>query len=296
MPIAPGTGELEREAIRLALREDAAQEDVTAAALVPPEAVGTASIVARAAGVASGAEAAALVFEEVASGNGRVAARVTARSGTRVAAGRELLRVEGPLRLLLAGERTAVNLVQRMSGIATLTARFVEAVAGTRARILATRKTAPGLRAFDVAAVRAGGGDVHRVSLADRVLVKKNHLDAARAAGTIGTIADAMRRLAATRVPIGVEVTDLDGLRAVLGAGAEVVLLDNFTPELCARAVALRDAEFAGRPGAPSLEASGGITLENVRRYAESGVERISVGALTHSAPALDVSMKILAG
>jgi nicotinate-nucleotide pyrophosphorylase (carboxylating) len=215
--------------------------------------------------------------------------------GARVAAGTELVRIEGPLRDLLAGERTAVNLIQRMSGIATLTAKFVDAVAGTKARILATRKTAPGLRAFDLDAVRAGGGDVHRASLADRILVKENHLRAARAAGTAKTMADVVALLARAKpgVPVGIEAVDLIELRAALVPGVDVVLLDNFTPERTAEAVRVRDAAFP-LGGGPALESSGGITLANVRRFAETGVERITVGAITHSAPALDVSMKIV--
>jgi nicotinate-nucleotide pyrophosphorylase (carboxylating) len=215
--------------------------------------------------------------------------------GARVPAGTDLVRLGGSLRDLLTGERTAVNLIQRMSGIATLTRKFVDAVAGTKARILATRKTAPGLRAFDLDAVRAGGGDVHRASLADRILVKANHVRAARDAGTGGKMRSVVSLLEREKpgVPIGIEVVDLAELRAALVPGVEVVLLDNFTPELTAEAVRLRDAVFR-LGGGPELESSGGITLANVRSYAEAGVDRISVGAITHSAPALDVSMTIV--
>jgi nicotinate-nucleotide pyrophosphorylase (carboxylating) len=279
--------------VRQALAEDAADRDVTSHALVPAAARGRALILAKQAGVVAGIDVAAAVFHEVDAGS-TFEARVA--DGARVAPGTELASVTGALRGLLAGERTAVNLLQRMSGVATLTAQFVDAVAGTRARILATRKTAPGLREFDFAAVRAGGGDVHRASLADRVLVKENHLRAARAAGTAQTMADVVALLARANpgVPIGIEAVDLDEMRAALVPGVEVVLLDNFTPERMVEAVRVRDAAFAAG-GGPELEASGGITLANVRRYAETGVERISVGALTHSAPALDVSMKVLA-
>ncbi len=293
------------DAIRLALREDDASRDVTSNALVPAAARGHAVIRAKEPGVIAGAEFAFHVFARLAEPLLRPGDRLDcwtyAIGGTRVQPGDELARIEGSLRVLLAGERTAVNLVQRMSGIATLTARFVDAVAGSArdgkggARILATRKTAPGLRAFDLAAVRAGGGDVHRASLADRVLVKKNHLEAARAAGTARTMADVVALLARQTpdCPVGIEAIDLDELRAALVPGVEVVLLDNFTPQRCAEAVRVRDAAFPGG-GGPQLEASGGITLANVRGFAESGVERISVGALTHSAPALDVSMRVL--
>lgn len=276
-------------AIHLALEEDAFEGDVTSRALVPADARGRAVLRAKEAGVCAGAGFAALTFTAAgADGDERT------RDGHRVRPGRVLLQAKGPLRALLAAERTAVNIVQRMSGIATTTARYVEAVRGTRARILATRKTAPALREFDLAAVRAGGGDVHRRSLADRVLVKRNHLLAARAAGSATTMADAVALVRRRcRVPIGIEATDLRELRAALVRGVEVVLLDNFEPAGVAEAVRIRDAEFPAGDG-PELEASGGITLANVRDYAETGVERISVGAITHSAPALDVSMKIV--
>jgi nicotinate-nucleotide pyrophosphorylase (carboxylating) len=288
----PEITDLQREAIRLALREDCALRDVTSQVLVPVGATGSAVIRAKQEGVLCGLAAAFAVFAEVGPG---VVCEALADEGARVRPGQDVASLAGPLRGLLAGERTAVNLVQRMSGVATLTARFVDAVRGTHARILATRKTAPGLRAFDLAAVRAAGAEVHRESLADRVLVKENHLRAARAAGTASTMADVVALLARERpgVPVGIEAVDLDELRAALVPGVEVVLLDNFTPAGCAEAVRVRDAAFP-RGGGPELEASGGITLDVVRAYAASGIERISVGALTHSVVALDVSMRIL--
>ena len=323
---APDLSDLQLQAIQLALAEDAARDDVTAHALLPADGRGEAVLVAKEEGVIAGAEHAYHVFGELAnlgdfesylggrpsaadtgatSGanivsllarelGGVTAIEVLVPSGGRVRPGDVIARVGGTLRVLLAGERTAVNLVQRMSGIATLTSKFVAEVAGTRARILATRKTAPGLRAFDLEGVRAGGGGVHRASLADRVLVKENHLRAARAAGIAQTMAEVVARLAEVRpgVAVGIEAVDLDEMRAAFVPGVEVVLLDNFEPALCAEAVRLRDAAYP-RGGGPQLEASGGIHLGNVRRYADAGVERISVGALTHSAPALDVSMKI---
>jgi nicotinate-nucleotide pyrophosphorylase (carboxylating) len=288
----PRLTEEEIESVRAALREDRAQQDVTSQLLVPADAHGSAVIRAKQGGVVAGLAHGCFAFVSL-GGHGTI--EPLAADGDRVAAGAELVRLEGPLRYLLAGERTAVNLIQRMSGIATLTAQFVDAVRGTRARILATRKTAPGLRAFDLAAVRAGGGDVHRASLAERVLVKENHLAAARAAGTAATMADVVALIGRARpgVPVGIEAADLGELRAALVPGVEVVLLDNFTPARVAEAVAIRAAAFPKGDG-PELEASGGITLANVRGYAETGVERISVGAITHSAPALDVSMKIV--
>jgi nicotinate-nucleotide pyrophosphorylase (carboxylating) len=281
-----------RIAVAAALCEDHTTDDVTSQALVPARAAGRAVLRAKQDGVVAGIDVARIVFDSV---DETTAYDPLVRDGDRVAAGTDLARVAGPLRSLLAAERTAVNFLQRMSGVATLTAAFVDAVRGTRAAILATRKTAPALRAFDLAAVRAGGGDVHRAHLADRILVKENHLLAARAAGRAATMADVVALLARSRpgVPVGIEAVDLDDLRAALVPGVEVVLLDNFTPLRCAEAVRVRDAAYP-RGGGPALEASGGITLGNVRAYAESGVERISVGALTHSAPALDVSMKVV--
>ncbi len=277
------------------LREDAAERDVTALALVPAGVAATARVRAKAPGVVAGLGVAAQVFDALDAG---VRYEPLVADGAAVRPGDVLARVAGPCRALLAGERTALNVLQRMSGVATLTAQFVAAVAGTRARILATRKTLPGLRDLDLAAVRAGGGDVHRASLAERVLVKENHVAAARRAGRVHAFADAVAALvgaAGPGVPIGIEVTDVDELRAALVAGVEVVLVDNFDPAGCREAVALRDRTFP-HGGGPDIEASGGVTLANVRAFAESGVERISVGALTHSAVALDISMKIAPG
>ena len=280
------------ERVRAWLREDAAAGDVTAAALVPAHGAARATIRAKESGVVAGLAVAAVVFREAGAGV-ELVPRVA--DGARVEPGDVVADVSGPCRGLLAGERTALNVLQRMSGVATLTRRFVDAVHGTRARILATRKTMPGLRDLDLAAVRAGGGDVHRASLAERVLVKENHVAAARAAGVARSVADVAARLTGPGgppVPIGVEVRDLAELREALLPGVEVVLVDNFTPAACAEAVALRDAAFP-RGGGPQLEASGGITLANVRAFAETGVERISVGAPTHSARALDLSLLI---
>ncbi len=289
---APSADLLDRA--RAWLREDRAADDVTALALVPAGLAAEAVVRAKEAGVVAGLEAAWAVF---------VAAGVTefeqlVADGDRVAPGTVLLRARGDCRALLAAERIALNLLQRSGGIATATARYVAAVAGTSTVILATRKTGPGLRDLDVAAVRAGGGDVHRLSLADRVLVKENHITAfagRRGAAAVAQVvarltgADGPRRQGA-RVPIGIEVTDLDELEAALAPGVAVVLVDNFTPELCAQAVERRDAAFPAGDG-PSIEASGGITFETVRDFAAAGVERISVGALTHSVRALDVSL-----
>lgn len=277
-------------AIGAALAEDSVTADVTTLALVPPDAPGTATIQVKSPGVVAGLAVARAVFREV---DPRVTFEAVARDGDRFSERTVVARLAGPLRSLLAGERTAVNFMQRMGGIATTTAQFVAAVRGTRAVILATRKTAPGLRWFDIAAVRAGGGGVHRDSLSDRVLVKENHVRAARAAGTCATMADVVERVltASGRSTVGIEAADMEELRAALVPGVDVVLLDNFTPAQCREAVRIRGETCAS--GGPALEASGGITLADVAEFAASGVERISVGALTHSPIALDVSMSI---
>lgn len=283
------------DALRAALAEDRADADVTARVLVPGFLTGRGSVRAKASGVIAGIDAARAVFALVDPG---LRFRAHVADGTAVAPDMPVLEVSGDLRALLAAERTALNALQRASGIATSTARFVAAVSGTGARILATRKTAPGLRALDLIGVRAGGGEVHRESLADRVLMKENHLAAARRADPGATLAGVVRRLVSAvggSVPIGVEVTDLDELGQALARGVDVVLLDNFTPDECARAVTLRRARFP-EGGGPELEASGGIDLGTVRAFAATGVERISVGAVTHSAPALDLSFLIVPG
>jgi nicotinate-nucleotide pyrophosphorylase (carboxylating) len=287
-PAAPAV----RAAIAAALAEDAAATDVTTLALVPEDAPGSGSLRVKSRGVVAGLDIAEAVFRAV---DPSVRFEALAADGDRVVAGTVAARVHGPLRSLLAGERTAVNFLQRMGGIATLTAAFRDAVAGTRAEILATRKTAPGLRPFDLRAVRLGGGGVHRASLSERVLVKENHLRAARAAGTCASMSDVVSRVLAASgaKAVGIEAADLQELRAALVPGVDLVLLDNLDPATCAQAVAIRNAWAPGGP--PLLEASGGIGLGNVRAYAESGVERISVGALTHSVTALDVSL-VLAG
>jgi nicotinate-nucleotide pyrophosphorylase (carboxylating) len=209
----------------------------------------------------------------------------------------ELLRIRGPLASLLSAERVILNFVQRMSGVATLTHRFVQAVAGTHARICDTRKTIPGFRALDKYAVRAGGGVNHRAGLHDMLLLKDNHL----AGVPTGRLAAHLRRVVAHSLaedatrPIEVEVTTLEQLREVLRVdGVGFVLLDNMDCATMARAVELRDS--SGRKGHVELEASGGVSLETVRTIAETGVDRISVGALTHSASALDISLEVVSG
>ncbi len=191
----------------------------------------------------------------------------------------------GPARGLLAAERTALNFLGRLSGVATLTARFVREVEGTRARILDTRKTTPGLRALEKAAVAAGGGVNHRMGLHDAILIKENHV--ALAGGVAKAIHAA--RTAQPEMPLEIECRDLEEAAYALGAGADRLLLDNMTPEQLAKAVALRDGERGA--DCPQLEASGGVSLDTVRAIAEAGVDFISIGAITHSAPTLDFSL-----
>jgi nicotinate-nucleotide pyrophosphorylase (carboxylating) len=206
-----------------------------------------------------------------------------ATDGERVAKGQTVAELHGRLRSILAGERLALNFLQRMSGIATLTRRYVDAVAGTKARILDTRKTVPGLRVLDKYAVRMGGGYNHRFGLYDGVILKDNHI---RAAGGVGQAVERLRQTLPPGFKIEVEVGSLAEVEAALKARAEIVMLDNMSTQQMAEAVRL----IAGRA---LVEASGGITLETVRAVAASGVDFISVGALTHSPPALDISLEI---
>jgi nicotinate-nucleotide pyrophosphorylase (carboxylating) len=273
-----------RRVVNDALAEDGAGEDITTDALVPPELRGSAVIVAKEAGVVAGLPVAAAVFHAA---DASLSFQPRVSEGARVAAGETVAQVEGRVASILRAERVAINFLQRLSGIATATARLVEAVAGLPTRILDTRKTTPGLRPLERYAVRMGGGQNHRYNLADGILVKDNHWRAVRAQS--GDIAGAVRRLR-ERAPQGrrveVEVTSLAEAEEALAAGADILLLDNMGPE------EMRQAVEAAR-GRALTEASGGITLRNVRAVAETGVDFISVGALTHSAPALDISLEL---
>jgi nicotinate-nucleotide pyrophosphorylase (carboxylating) len=266
------------ECIRRALDEDIGTGDVTTDSIVPVAAKLSGNIVAKQSGVVAGLEVAKMVFEQL---SRDVSFTTNISDGSSVEKGTVVAHVKGSARALLTGERTALNLLGRMSGIATLTRQFVDAVAGTNAVILDTRKTAPGLRAVDKMAVRLGGGQNHRTGLFDMVLIKDNHIDFA------GSIAAAVERVRAngTQLEIEVEVRTLDDLRKALELSVERVLLDNMAIETMREAVAIN----AGRA---KLEASGNITLQSVRAVAESGVDFISVGALTHSAPVFDASLK----
>ncbi len=266
--------------LELAIAEDIGPGDVTSEAILPPDQTLQAQLVVKKPGVIAGLPVAAAVFRRV-----DPAVRFTprVRDGDRVAPGDVIAEVEGPARSLLAAERTALNFLQRLSGIATLTRRFVDAVAGTRAVILDTRKTHPGYRALEKYAVRMGGGQNHRMGLYDMILIKDNHIAAA------GSITAAVRRARAAypHLPVEVEVQDLDQLREALELPVDRIMLDNFDLEGIRAAVQMA----AGRV---PLEVSGGVTLERVAELAATGVDYISVGALTHSAPALDISMDVV--
>jgi nicotinate-nucleotide pyrophosphorylase (carboxylating) len=257
------------------LAEDVGAGDVTSAAVVDEDALCEARIVIKEPGVVCGLDVAAAVFEAL---GARLEPLVA--DGDRVEPG-PIARVDGPARAVLTGERLALNLLGRLSGIATFTRRFVEAVATTKATILDTRKTTPGLRELEKHAVRCGGGTNHRLGLFDGVLIKDNHL---RLAGSIG---EAVARARGSGLPVEVECDTLDQVGEALEAGADRILLDNMSADELRAAVALVD-------GSADLEASGGVTLENVRAVAETGVDFISVGALTHSARALDCSLEVL--
>lgn len=276
MPATLNPGEID-QIVQRALAEDL--PDITSEAIFPPLERGRARLVAKENGIVAGLAFARAVFTAL-----DPAARVEPlrSDGSVVAAGEAIAVVEATVRAVLSGERTALNLLQRASGIATATRRYVEAVGGTRARIYDTRKTAPGLRALDKYAVRVGGGWNHRLGLHDMFLIKNNHID------RIGSLRKAVEKVRASgkRAAVMVEVRSLEELEEALAAGADSLLLDNMDPAMLREAV-----RRAG--GKIPLEASGGVTLENVRAIAETGVDRISVGALTHSVRALDISMGI---
>ncbi len=282
-PVSPALKDNEgylRALIEQALAEDIGPGDITSEAIVSPEQRSQAYILAKEQGVVAGLPVACLVFQ---SADPRITWAAAVEDGAQVQPGDRLATLAGPARGLLAGERLALNFLQRLSGIATLTARYVAAVAGTKAVILDTRKTTPTLRFLEKYAVRAGGGQNHRFGLYDMVLIKDNHI---RVAGSIKGAIERAKLQLDRRFPIEVEASTLAEVREAVAAGADRILLDNMSLSQMREAVGLA----AGRA---KLEASGRMTLERVRRVAETGVDYISVGALTHSAPALDISMEI---
>ena len=267
----------------LALAEDIGGGDITSMLTVAAGRRAHGTLLAKAAGVISGLEVAGEVFRRV---DPTIIFTPLVADGDAVAQMTPIATIEGPARSLLAGERVALNLLQRLSGVATLTACYVDAVRETKARIVDTRKTTPGLRALEKAAVRHGGGHNHRFGLTDGVLIKDNHVAAVGGADRVTRAVSLARQGAPHTLRIEIEVTTLDELTQALEAGADVVLLDNMEIADLRKAVALTD-------GRALLEASGGVTLESVAGIAATGVDLISVGALTHSAPALDDSLDL---
>jgi nicotinate-nucleotide pyrophosphorylase (carboxylating) len=258
------------------LAEDVGDGDLTSERVIPADAVCEAAMLVKERGIVCGLDLVEELFREL---EETVRFQALASDGDEVE-GRVAL-LESPARPILTGERTALNILGRLSGIATLTRRFVDAIEETDAEILDTRKTTPGLRELEKYAVECGGGRNHRFGLYDGILIKDNHLAVA------GSITRAVEQAAGAGVPVQVEVEDLEGLREALAAGADAVLLDNMPPALMREAVAIT----AGRA---TLEASGGVTLDTIRPIAETGVDFISIGALTHSARSLDVSLEVL--
>jgi nicotinate-nucleotide pyrophosphorylase (carboxylating) len=269
--------------IRMALTEDLGSGDITTMATVPAGIRGEARLVAREAGVLAGFDVFCRVYRTL---DAAVQIEPRAVDGARMKAGDTVAVLRGSVSSLLTGERTALNFVQHLSGIATLTRRFVDLVAGSGARIVDTRKTTPGWRSLEKYAVYVGGGKNHRMGLFDGVLIKDNHL---QAAGSVTAAVRQARELAPHTLRIEVEVETLDQLREACQAGAEIVLLDNMEVETMHRAVAWRDENFP----AVLLEASGGINLDTVAMVAQTGVDFISVGALTHSARAIDLALDL---
>ena len=273
--------QLTREMVTAFLAEDIGHGDITTRATVDDTARGRARIEARAPFVVAGLDVGRACFDVA--GPGSVSWEPLVDDGSTASAGQKLAELDGSLATILIAERTALNLLARLSGIATLTRSFVAKIEGTSARIVDTRKTTPGLRLFEKYAVRAGGGRNHRFGLDDGILIKDNHI---RAAGGVGEAVRRARNEAPHGLVVEIEVTDLDELDEALAAGADALLLDNMSVDMVKEAVAR-----AG--GKALLEASGGIDLDNVRAYAEAGVDLISVGALTHSARAVDVALEV---
>jgi nicotinate-nucleotide pyrophosphorylase (carboxylating) len=276
-----------RTLVKLALEEDLGPSgDRTSLATIPADARSTAAFVARSPGVLAGLPAAEIVAHTV---DPALAFNVIVFDGSPLERGMTLATLSGSLRSILAVERTALNFLQRLSGVATITRKFVEAVRGHKAKVLDTRKTTPGWRLLEKYAVRQGGGVNHRIGLYDGILIKDNHL-AGLGGDVAGAIESARRYPGNAGLPVEVEVDTLDQLRTALTVAADTVLLDNMTCEQLRAAVGLRDQM------APTvlLEASGGVNLQSISAIAATGVDRISVGALTHSAPALDIALDYL--
>jgi nicotinate-nucleotide pyrophosphorylase (carboxylating) len=269
--------------IRLALSEDVGRGDLTSKAVVESKLSGRAAIVAKEEGILAGLPVASMVFRTVSPG---IILRQLKQDGERIRKGEEIALIRGKVRAILAAERTALNFLQRLSGIATLTARYVERIRGTKTKILDTRKTTPGLRILEKYAVKMGGGENHRMGLFDMILIKENHI---RAAGGISEAVNGARSKY-RKQKIEVEVRDISELKQAIGSGPDWVMLDNMTIPQMQKAVGM----IRSASPAIKIEASGNVNLRNVRRIALSGVDFISVGALTHSAPALDLSLTLI--
>jgi nicotinate-nucleotide pyrophosphorylase (carboxylating) len=270
---------IDHELIKRALAEDLqGGEDITSVATVSGSEKVVADFVSRKAGVIAGIDMARAVLTEV----GLKDISVLVQDGARVEAGAVLLTVRGDTRAILLAERTALNFLGHLSGIATLTRRWIDAVAGTQCAIRDTRKTTPGMRLLEKYAVRMGGGTNHRMSLSDAALIKDNHI--AAAGGVVAAFSQVRAKF--PNAPIEIEVDTLEQLKEVLPLKPDLVLLDNMSPEQCAEAMAIT-------AGSCKLEASGGISLENAKSYALSGVDYLAIGALTHSAPVLDIGLDL---
>jgi nicotinate-nucleotide pyrophosphorylase (carboxylating) len=284
--VPPALAEEIERVVTTALAEDVGPGDLTTEAVVPPSRRARGRLIAKAAGTFCGRAAFVRVFERL---DPTVRVEEGSSDGEVLQPGDTVLALEGEARALLIGERTALNLVQRLSGIATLTARFV--AAARPARVLDTRKTTPGLRALEKYAVACGGGENHRHGLFDAAMVKNNHLDVA--GSDLGALLATLRARYGPRLHVTAEARDEREALAAVAGDADVVLLDNFSPARLAALCPRLRAAASARARPLALEASGGITLENAAAYAATGVERLSIGALTHSAPALDLSLRL---
>ncbi len=277
-------GEQISRVVDMALDEDLAFRDVTTQALISPDEDGVAYMVAKSDGVLAGMSVATAVFSRV---DSALRIKELVGDGSKVHQGDRLAIIEGPVASILRAERVALNFLQRMSGIATETAKYVEAVSGTKAIITDTRKTTPGLRVLEKYAVRAGGGHNHRENLGDGIIVKDNHLEVLRSRGMgIGEAVKKARKYTSNNMKVEVEVESVEQAREALSAEADIIMLDNMNCDDMVRIVGLAE-------GKALIEASGGITLDNVRAVAETGVDIISIGALTHSVKAMDISLDI---
>lgn len=272
--------------LKLALAEDLGQRgDITSQAVIPVDLVGRATFVIRAPGILAGSPIIALVCAAI---DKNIHVDIQARDGQFMQPHEKIGTISGPLRGILAAERTALNFLQRLSGVATLTRRYVDLIKDTRCQVLDTRKTTPGWRVLDKYAVRCGGGHNHRMGLYDAVMIKDNHLAGLRHHGTpLATAVRQARAAVGAQVIVEVEVETLEQLQEALTAQPDIVLLDNMNPELLSRCVVLRNREASG----VRLEASGGVTLQTIKAIADTGVDCVSIGALTHSAPALDIAL-----